>query len=224
VRDLGDDCGAGCRLVVEKKADVLFVVNSHILRDRISELITDLQNKTKRNVQLHYASWLDGFEEEGVKTEQYLAEGIYSKFISEGSISLQNFAKPGSIQTEIRSLEDFEREKDKIDLLLDTMEGHIYVKGKKLTSKEIPSSNVTVKILDILLNNPGKSVPNSQLPESFYSQDRNEMQSKIVSPLIKVIKARTKRNLPLKVSGGLVEFRMKLDPSDLDIRVLNKIF
>jgi len=78
--------------------------------------------------------------------------------------------------------------------------------------------------LDILLNNPGKSVPNSQLPESFYSQDRNEMQSKIVSPLIKVIKARTKRNLPLKVSGGLVEFRMKLDPSDLDIRVLNKIF
>ena len=56
VRDLGDDCGAGCRLVVEKKADVLFVVNSHILRDRISELITDLQNKTKRNVD-YYLWW-----------------------------------------------------------------------------------------------------------------------------------------------------------------------
>jgi len=225
VRDLGDDLGAGCKLTgANKKGDILFVVNYHGLRDKIDELISELQKETKENIWLDYASWLDGFEEEGVKIEQLLAEGIYSKFISEGSISLKSWTKEGAVQTELASLEDFGKEKPKIDILLDAIENDVYIRGKKLTSKEIPSSSTTVEILGILLENLGKSISNSKLPESSYSQDRNEMQSKIVSPLVKAIKKITKKSLPLKVTGGLVEFRIKLDPSELNIKILNKIF
>lgn len=225
VRDLGDDFGAGCKLTgAGKRGDILFVVNYHGLRDQIFELISELRKETKENIWLDYASWIDGLEEEGVRVEQHLAEGIYSKFISEGSISLKNFTKEGVIQTEITSLEDFEKEKPKIDVLLDAIENNIYIRGEKLTSKEIPSSSTTMEILGILLDNLGKSISNSKLPESSYSQDRNEMQSKIISPLVKIIKAKTKKTLPFKVSGGLTDFKIKLDPSDLDIRILNKIF
>jgi len=225
VRDLGDDFGAGCKLIEPgKKGDILFVVNYHGLRDRIFDLISELRKETKENIWLDYASWIDGIEEKGVKVEQHLAEGIYSKFISEGSISLKSWTGADVSQTEITSLEDFEKEKSKIDLLLDAIENDIYIRGEKLTSKEIPSSSTTVEILGILLDNLGKSISDSQLPESSYSQDRNEMQSKIISPLVRVLKKRTNKTLPLKISGGLVDFKIKLDPSDLDIRILNKIF
>ncbi len=225
IRDLGDDFGAGCKLVTSgKRGDILFVVNYHSLRDKIDELIAELRKETKEDIWLDYASWIDGFEEEGVKVEQHLAEGIYSKFISEGSISLKSFTKEGISQTELTSLEDFEKERPKIDLLLDAIEGDIYVRGKQLTYKEIPSSSATIEILSILSENLGKSIANSKLPQSSYSQDRNEMQSKIVSPLAKAVKKYTKKSLPFKVSGGLVDFWIKLEPSNLDIKILNKIF
>lgn len=225
VRERGDDLGAGCKLTgANTKGDILFVVNYHSLRDKIDELISELRKEIKRNIWLDYASWIDGIETEGIKIEQHLAEGIYSKFVSEGSISLKSFTKEGAIQTELNSLEEFEKIKPKIDLLLDAIENGIYIRGEKLTSKEIPSSSATVEILSILLDNLGKSISNSQLPESSYARDRNEIQSKIVSPLVKIIKTKTRKSLPLKISGGLVEFKMKLDPSDLDIRILNKVF
>jgi len=50
------------------------------------------------------------------------------------------------------------------------------------------------------------------------------MQSKIISPLVRAVKKITKKTLSLKITGGLVEFWIKLDPLDLDIKILNKIF
>lgn len=224
-RKSGDSLGAGCKLNgAGKGGDILFITKRHGFDDKINDLIAGLRKEIKGDVCLDYASWIDGFEKEGVRVEQHIAEGIYSKFISEGAISLKNFTKEGALQTELTSLENFEKEKGEIDLLLNAMENDIYVRGEKLTSKEIPSSSATVEILSILLDNLGKSISNFQLPESSYSKDRNEMQSKIISPLVKIIKLKTKKSLPLKISGGLAEFRIKLDPSDLDIRILNKVF
>ncbi|MCX6806705.1 MAG: hypothetical protein NT135_01110 [Candidatus Berkelbacteria bacterium] len=225
VIELGDELGAGCKLTgAGKKGDILFAVNYHGLRDQIDNIIDKLCQETKENIWLDYASWIDGIEEEGARVEQNLVAKIYSKFISSGSILIKSFNQAGMVQPELMTLEDFEKEKSKIDLLIDKIERDIYVGGKKMTSKEIPSSSATGEILTILLNSMGKSIANYQLPESSYAQDRNEMQSKIISPLVKTIKKYTGKNLPLKITGGLAEFRIKLEPSDLDIRALNKVF
>ena len=45
-------------------------------------------------------------------------------------------------------------------------------------------------------------MPAQELPESSYI-DRNEMQSKIISPLKAAFKERTHKNLPLDISGRL---------------------
>ena len=116
-----------------------------------------------------------------------------------------------------------EQEKRKIDLLLDKVEGDVYIRGRKLTSKEIFSSSATVEILSILLENYGKTISNLKLPPSSYSQDRNEMQSKIVSPILAIFKKITNKELPLELSGGLTEFSMKVQTSDVNIKVLEKI-
>lgn len=221
----GTGIGGGAKLTgAGKRGDIFFVVPFHGLRDYMDNLLKKLKRTTKENIWLDYASWLDGIEEEGVKVEQSLADSIYSPFVSGGSISLKSFTKDGLAESNLSSLEDFEKERSKIDLLLDAIESDVYVKGKKLTSKEIPSAAAVEEILGILLKNIGKSILNSKLPESSYSQDRNEMQSKIVSPLSRAVKKYTGKKLPLKISGGLTDFRLKLEPSDLDIRVLNKVF
>lgn len=205
--------------------DILFATPTYDLREKMGEIIDELSKKDKSKiVSLDYASWLDGFEEEGVRVDQEINEGLYSDFVSQGSIWLKNLSNNGLYQTELKSIEDFENEKIKTDLLLDTVNEDIYTKGKKLTSKELPSSSMALEILNILIENIGKSVSNTKLPDSSYARDRNEMQSKIVSPLLRVIKKETGKKILLQISGGLTDFRLKLDTNDLKIKVINKIF
>jgi len=70
---------------------------------------------------------------------------------------------------------------------LDTINNKIYLRGKKLTSKELHSQTTTVDILRILLNNINKDIPNKSLPQSSYSKNKNEMLGKIVLPLISLL-------------------------------------
>ena len=64
-------------------------------------------------------------------------------------------------------------ESEKDCILLDTIQGRVYIKGMRLTSKDIHSQNTTIDMLKILLENIGKEVPNTYLPVSTYSQNKN---------------------------------------------------
>jgi mevalonate kinase len=219
----GTGIGGGAKLTgAGKRGDVLFVVSFHGMRDHIEKFLDDISNLIGEENYLDYASWLDGTEPEGVKIEQFLQKKINSKFVSEGSMMLKSWDNGGRVTTELLSLEDFKAKKRTIDLLFDN-NGDVLILGKKLSSKDIPSSSSTVKILNILLENLGKEIANDKLPESSYSLDRNEMQSKIVSPLRKVLKTKIGKDLPLEISGGLTDFKICLQPSNLNIKVLNKI-
>ena len=204
--------------------DILLVAPVCILETHLPEVFKHLKSIFNKNLYLDYASWLDGYEEEGVRVEQHLAEGIKSKFISEGTVSLRRWKGEPTSEAELSSLDELEKERKDIDLLIDIPENKIYIKGEKLTSKQLHSASATIEILKVLLENIGKSISNKKLPESSYSSDRNEMQSKIVTPLTKIIKQKTGKKLPLKVTGGLIDFYIKLDKSDLDIRILEKMF
>lgn len=206
-----------------QRSELLIVGSCKVFTNFVDKTIEQINQECDHNIILNYASWLDGVEEDGVKIEQHLAEGVRSKFISQGSVSLKKYNLDNS-SSELSSLEKLEKEKKNIDLLIDIAEERIYVKGEKLISKQLHSSSATIEVLRILLENLGKNVASSNLPESAYNHDRNEMQSKIISPLKKIIKSRTNKELPLNIIGHLVDFYLKLESSELDIRVIEKVF
>lgn len=206
-----------------KGGDVLFAVPYGSLRTMIDQIVEKLREKTGKDIWLDYTSWIDGYGGEGLSVEQFLDQGIYSSFISKGSVYLKTYDKRGNASSRILSLEAFETEKKKIDFLIDKVKDEIYLQGKRLTSKELHSVTTTIDILEILLANPSKSIANIQLPESSYAEDRNELQSKIAIPLKRAVKKYTSKELNFTVSGGLTEFHLNFSSSDLEIAVLEKI-
>ncbi|MFH1598092.1 MAG: hypothetical protein ABIB97_03390 [Patescibacteria group bacterium] len=204
--------------------DVLFAAPYGTFYDSISKLMVNLKKDCGEDIWLDYASWRDGIGGEGGTVDQDLSHKIYSDFVSEGSVFIRIWENNHTPKTEVITLEEFDNLKEEIDLLVDKSANKVYVKGELLTSKEIHSSKVTVEVLDILLKNISKQVPASQFPPSSYI-DRNEMQSKIVSPLINVIKKKMNKTLPLVIRGGLRKnFYMKIDPDDLTIALIDKKF
>jgi hypothetical protein len=51
----------------------------------------------------------------------------------------------------------------------------MYIKGRKLNSKDIPSQTTTINILDRLLDDIGKDIPNTEFEISSYTKNKNEM-------------------------------------------------
>lgn len=132
---------------------------------------------------LDYASWRDGFSSDGVRVEQFISEKIYSDYTKEGNVFFSD-SKGASYFGDYESI--IENEKDCI--LLDTIRGRIYIRGIKLTSKDIHSQNTTIDMMKILLENIGKEISNSKLPVSTYSQNKNEILSKVILPIRKLAK------------------------------------
>jgi hypothetical protein len=56
-------------------------------------------------------------------------------------------------------------------------------------------------MMKILLDNMGKEVSNSKLPISTYSQNKNEILSKIVLPIKKITKEVFAKEISLTCSG-----------------------
>lgn len=207
-----------------QKGDILFVAPYNTAQNKIIKLINKLQSELSENISLDYASWTDGFEDEGVRLEQHLDEKIYSDFISAGSIKLTHFSKSGFSHSDIYTLEEFQKKRKTIDVLIDTVENEIYIKGKLISSKYLPSSKTTIKVLQALIDKLGKEVPAAVFGDSSYFKDRNELQSKIVSPLNREIKKRLKKELPLEIHGGIDNFTIKLSQPPFEILVVERIF
>lgn len=217
--------GAGAKLVgAGHGGDVLFTAPIGIFRKSIEELVEELKKSYNKEITLDYASWLDGYGQQGVRVEQNLEEKTYSSFVSQGASKVLHLNIEGLLHSDLYTLEEFDRLKNKADLLFDAINGEIYIKGQRLTSKEIHSATTTIEIIQVLLANLGKNVKNSQLPPSSYTADRNELQSKIIGPLARAILKKTKRRLPIFISGGVVDFFVCWEENGLEIYLLEKIF
>lgn len=204
--------------------DVLFAAPSGVFRRTITDLVSELQTDYNPDIYLDYATWLDGYNEEGLLVEQHLEEKIYSPFVSQGTISVRHLNLDGDLHTDLYTIEEFIKITADDDLLLDAVHHTIVVKGERLTSTELHSATSTIEFMRVLINHPNQDVPNSQLPDSSYSRDRNELQSKIITPLTKALQKRLGKPLPVKIHGGLTDFTVRLEPSVLDIDFLEKIF
>lgn len=132
---------------------------------------------------LDYASWRDGYCSDGVRIEQFISRQLYSPYTKEGNVQFADtFGKSyfGDYDGIVAKENDC--------ILLDTIGSKIFVRGLRLTSKEIHSQTTTIDMMKLLLENVGKEIPNSALPSSSYSQNKNELVGKVVLPMRKIAK------------------------------------
>jgi hypothetical protein len=139
-----------------------------------------------------YANRVDGVEHEGVKFEQDIEKGIYSEFLDSSSCVL----KTSDGKVKLGECEKMINE-HKQGILLDMLNNKIYIHGRKLTSSDLHSQTATVDILKILIENIGKDVPNIEFASSSYSKNKNDMQGKIIIPLIELVQKEFGKKLPL---------------------------
>ncbi len=214
----------GCKITgAGKKGDVFFATSFHGLRDSIFHMISKLRNELGERLWLDYASWIDGIGGDEARIEQDLDKKIYSSFISSGMMQVRHLAKDGRSHARLYTMEYFESKRSGIDLLIDLAEGDMFVRGKKLGSKDLHTARETINILKILIENMGKYVKNTSLPRSSYAAERGEFQSKILTPLNKTLKKYLGKCPDIKLSGGQVDFSVKLTPG-FDIYLIEKMF
>lgn len=204
----------GCKMSGPgKKGPVLFVAPYRGLRDNIDSIIEKLRKNTKeKTLSIQYLSWLDGIGKEGVTIEQCLDHKIYSDYISAGAVKITHLSTDGSTQIQTQTKEEYETTRATADIVLDASENDIFIRGKKITSKEIYTSRETIAILTILISEIKKWVSHKKFPPSSYASDRSEFQSKIISPLNKTLEKHLGKKLKLSMSGSAVDFSVKLEP------------
>jgi len=204
--------------------DLLFVIpRGHFTTATINELTEKLNIKLQRNdIGIDYASWIDGTDSKGLEVQQCLEAKKYSEFVSRGSIVLENIEKDKRF-TEVISKQELAGRMAGMEILVDNVNGFLYLGGKKIKSDEIPSAVTASMILVKLLDSNTQEIGSRELEVSSYAEDRNIFQSKIVTPLVKAVKKYCKKELNFKLSGKITDFKIKIDFDDLRIGVVRKM-
>ena len=208
-----------CRVLY--KSDFLFLAEKNTLKVLENNFINDLSKGHEISPFIYYRSWEDGLEERGLIIEQYLVKNIKSGYFK--SQPARGFeCINGKINNKDFLLDDLESIKNKSDIFIDCNDMKMYFKGHLLNSKELRSAVKTIILLRALLKSNGQVRP-SELNLNSYAE-RNEMQSKIVTPIEKMAKKYLKRKLYLELSGGIASnYTIKFDPGSLVINVLEEI-
>lgn len=208
---------------IDYMGDFLLVAGYDTIRDELEKIIADTKKETEYNLFTEYLSWVDGFENEGLQIEQDLSEGIYSKYIKRGSMKVKHFNKGIHCATVVRE-EKLEESKEEIDVLLDAVEEKIYIQGQPISSKELHSQTTTIELLRQLIESENHHISNSEMRRSSYSTNRNELQSKILTPFSRLIERRTGKRLSIKINGGFEEFNVRMEPSDVKMCIVERVF
>ena len=170
------------------------------------------------DVEVPYASRIDGISNEGIEIEQYISEKMFSCYIQKDKVFCKNNQGDsflGNYHEIINSHKEW--------LLLDGIDNKIYLNGKKLTSVDLCSQSSTISRLGTLLENIDKDIGNKELEISSYSKNKNEMLGKIVIPLISLIEKETWVRLPLICKWSIYDFYMKFNASDFKVFIIKKI-
>lgn len=192
------------------------------MMDKVADILHAFNLNNNEDIVIDYSSEMDGMDDRGLVIEQNLEAGIYADVISPNAVSVKVLEKD-SMVTKVLEPDEISMIRKKIDLAVDNINHDIYIRGKKLTSKEIKSGKTSCSILSLLLHDLGQPVSNMVFPASSYAADRNELQSKIISPLNKTLKKITGRQLQIEVKGRFNKYQVSLIPNSLSIAVINQL-
>lgn len=196
-----------------RKSDLLVVSPRGSFREEIVEAVSLFRRRLNGQASLDYASWLDGTTDgQAVHIEQWLERGLISPHIAGKTYRMLRLMEDGRLERSL-VVQDALPELLRQARLTFVEEGEkIYIAGRALTSREIHSAKATLRLFQRLMIQPGTPVESRELNLKPYSDDRTELQSKLISPLKKIVNQRLKSQLPLLVSGGLAEYTVRLDP------------
>ncbi|MEW6407868.1 MAG: hypothetical protein AB1465_04215 [Patescibacteria group bacterium] len=218
-----NELGAGVKLISEGiTGDILVAGSYNTVRRIIEKSQKEVEELTGQSLYCEYASWCDGQESEGVKIEQFLPENVYSSFVVPGAYTIKTLIKNGRTETFLLSREEFKKRINEFDLLGDLEENKIYIKGKALSSRDLHSTKATLRILKKFFEKETIRLEASEFSDVIY-RDRNQMDSKIVRPLVKAFKKYLGKKIDFAVSGGLASnFSLIFKPDGLNIGLIEK--
>lgn len=178
----------------------------------------ELKSHFDKKVFLTYSSKTDWFEKEWIKIEQFISKGIRNKFSWNKKILIIN--QNGNIKL-------FDNKEKAIIysnkwILLDTINKKIYIYWDILNSNDLVSQNATVDILGSLFEKFWKEIENSEFAKSSYTKNKNEMNSKIILPIIKIINEKFGYQFPIECKGSINEFYLKLNKPEIEFFLLKK--
>lgn len=222
-KKLDIESGFGAKIAgVGKRGDLLFAVADSAFCDSIDDCLESMRATVGKNVWLDYASWIDGYGEEGVTVEQHLREKISSSLIEPGSRFLKVW-KGKQSYTSVLTPTQLEEKRLSADIFLDAADHKIYVKGRALDSDDLYSAKETIEVLQLLLARLDQTVTPVDIGDSPYA-DRTSMQGKIIGPLLQATQKYLNKKLPLIISGGLRKnYTLKLRPSDTEVVLLENL-
>lgn len=210
------EVGISCRLTGPGNHGCIQVVGpaktlEGVLQDALPQMVTD---GIAPSPHVHYASWCDGATASvGVRIEQHASDHIFSRFTDGKSATVRELSGGEPPKTLLMTAEKLASSRGEYDLLIDRREGKLYVRGTQLTSAQIHSAKQTIELIVQFVNRGVAELKASELPKSIYSEDRNQMESKIVRPIANAVKEATGRPLGLEVHGGLASnFSVKFQP------------
>lgn len=191
------------------------------IRTKADNLISFIRQNIDRNITVPYISWIDGYDNLGTNVEQWIDKKIRSYIFPENSQVVRYYPRISSDYI-IESDEYMDRKIANTNIFVDTDSNKIYIHGNKVDSSTLPSSTATVNLLVRLLSHPERKIHVSKLPKTSYYQDRNELQSKILTPLKKGVLQHLNKDLSICSKGTLTNYSVVLKDCDLSIRVLTR--
>ena len=193
---------------IQMGGGVGFVTGPQLNRVSLLEVFNEM-NKVFPDMSLDYLSWLDGYGHSGITFEQDLSNGNYSGFIDTSAMLFCSHigTKESCRFVNRDDLEDLAAE---YDVLCNLVDGTVWIGGKPASGADLHSQKATLGLLSKLLEQKNEDVSCRDFPRSSYTQNKNEMQGKIILPLLRLIRDRTQRNLGLTCKGSNTDFFLKL--------------
>lgn len=158
-------------------------------------------------------NWINNW----IKIEQNIKKRIINDLIPKNSFILDSHNK----DCKIGNYEELCKNR-KNDIIIDPVYNKIFIFWEKVKSNEIHSQTMTVEILSHLLKNINQNIPNTRLSPSSYSKNKNDMFSKIISPLKKITKQKVGKEIPLTCSWSLHDFNIKLNSSKIKFWIIRE--
>lgn len=196
----------------------LILAPASVARSQLESLTLQSGSDTDTNpLILEYASWRDGMGAAPLRVEQHLAGGLVSELIESDALSVTSMGTTGPVTSVYprRSVSAL-----RADLVIDAISERLTIGGKSVASTEIASQRMVVRMMQLLLKSQNQVIPSTALPHSTYRSSRGELMSKVVSPLIRTIAARTGKQLNLRAKGATHDYQMSLDASEASILLL----
>lgn len=187
-----------------------------ICRGYINRFVWDSGQKDLWSA-LIYSSRENGLSKAWLEINQDTERNIYSQFIDNSKFILIDSTWNQTIG-ELKEL----RNSPLCDIVFDISIGKIFIWWERVTSQQLVSQQSTIDIFYKYYENGYTYVYNKQLPSSSYTKQKNEMTSKIVVPLKKLIQEKLNTNIDIKLHWPSWSFETHIDLHWLRIWFIKK--